>query len=177
MERLGLGRTPVREALRLLAREGLIEAYPRRGMIVSAVDAGDLTALSEVRAALEPLAARLAAERATAAERSETDALLAELTRAAGGRDERKLIELDQRIHRHVYGCSHNPFLAATLDEHYVLALRVWFLALDRVPRLAAAVQEHRALLSAIRDGDGDTAERVAREHVLGFDAAIRQAL
>lgn len=177
MQRLGLGRTPVREALRLLAREGLIEAYPRRGMIVSAVDAGDLTALSEVRAALEPLAARLAAERATTEERAETRALLAELGRIGGRGGERKLIELDQRIHRHVYRCAHNPFLAATLDEHYVLALRVWFLALDRVPRLEAAVQEHRALLAAVRDGDAERAEGVARQHVLGFDAAIRRAL
>lgn len=177
MERLGLGRTPVREALRLLAREGLVEAYPRRGMLVSAVDAGDLSALSEVRAALEPLAARLAAGRATADERAETKALLAELRGASGAKGDRKLIELDQRIHRHVYRCAHNPFLAATLDEHYVLALRVWFLALDRLPRLEAAVQEHRALLAAIRDGDAERAESVAREHVLGFDAAIRRAL
>jgi DNA-binding GntR family transcriptional regulator len=175
MERLGLGRTPVREALRVLAREGLVEAYPRRGMVVSPVDVGDLAALSEVRTALEPLAARLAAQRATAGEREEIDALLREL--GGRGRDDRKLIELDQRIHRHVYRCAHNPFLAATLDEHYVLTLRIWFLALDRVARLDASVQEHRALLEAIRDGDAKRAERVAREHVTGFERAIREAL
>ncbi len=177
MERLGLGRTPVREALRALAREGLVEAYPRRGMLVASVDVGDLAALSEMRASLEPLAARLAAKRATAAEREETSNLLAELARAAGGKDERKLIELDQRIHRHVYRCAHNPFLAATLDAQYVLNLRIWFVALDRVARLDAAVQEHRALLEAIRDGDAKRAERVAREHVTGFERAIREAL
>ena len=175
MERLGLGRTPVREALRVLAREGLVEAYPRRGMVVSPVDVGDLAALSEVRASLEPLAARLAAQRATGAEREEIDTLLREL--GTGKRNDRKLIELDQRIHRHVYRCAHNPFLAATLDEQYVLTLRIWFLALDRVARLDAAVQEHRALLEAIRDGDSKRAERVAREHVTGFERAIREAL
>jgi DNA-binding GntR family transcriptional regulator len=66
MARLGIGRTPVREALRLLAREGLVEIHPRRGMFVSSVEVGDLAALSEVRAVLESLAARLAAERRTA---------------------------------------------------------------------------------------------------------------
>jgi DNA-binding GntR family transcriptional regulator len=167
----------VREALRVLAREGLVEAYPRRGMLVASVDVGDLAALSEVRASLEPLAARLAAKRATPAEREEAERLLNELALATGGRDQRKLIELDQRIHRHVYRCAHNPFLAATLDEQYVLTLRIWFVALDRVARLDAAVQEHRALLEAVRDGDARRAERVAREHVTGFERAIREAL
>ena len=63
--RLGIGRTPVREALRRLAQERLIEVFPRRGMVVTTVDVRDLARLCEVRAALEPEAARLAAERAT----------------------------------------------------------------------------------------------------------------
>ena len=53
--------------------------------------------------------------------------------RPRGALDERKLIDLDQRIHRHIYECTHNPFLEATLNEYYVLTLRIWFLALDRV--------------------------------------------
>ena len=84
MERLGLGRTPVREALRTLARERLVEVYPRRGIFVSPVNVGDLAGLSEVRATLESFAARLAAERATpTSTRAETDALLDELERAS----------------------------------------------------------------------------------------------
>ena len=71
--------------------------------------------------------------------------------RAAGRRaprhDERALIELDQRIHRHVYRCAHNPFVESTLNEYYTLTLRIWFLALDRVARLDDAVTEHRELL------------------------------
>src|SRR5882757_1831074 len=65
MEGLGIGRTPVREALRRLAHEGLVEVYPRRGMFVTGVDVRELARLSEVRAVLEPEAARLAATRAT----------------------------------------------------------------------------------------------------------------
>src|SRR5262245_1675342 len=79
MERLALGRTPVREALRALARERLVEVYPRRGMFVSSVDVRDLAGLSEVRNTLEPEAARLAAERATDVDREAIDALLGEL--------------------------------------------------------------------------------------------------
>lgn len=177
MERLGLGRTPVREALRALARERLVEVYPRRGSFVSNVNVRDLAGLSEARGVLESFAARLAAERATNAEREETVALLAELERVAGERDERALIGLDQRIHRHVYRCAHNEFLEATLDEYYVLTLRIWFLALGRVARLGEAVREHRELLEAIRDGDPQRAEDAMRGHIAGFDRAIRSVL
>jgi DNA-binding GntR family transcriptional regulator len=177
MQRLGVGRTPVREALRTLARECLVEVYPRRGMFVSGVDVGDLAGLSEVRAALESHAARLAAERANADDRAAIAALLGELNGVDGKLDERTLIDLDQRIHRHVYRCTHNPFLEATLDEYYVLTLRIWFLALDRVARLEDAVGEHRELLGAIRDGDPGRAEEAMRRHVTGFEQAIRRVL
>jgi DNA-binding GntR family transcriptional regulator len=177
MERLGLGRTPIREALRTLAQERLVDVYPRRGIFVSSVNARDLASLSEVRAELESHAAARAAERATTDERAGADELIADLERTAGERDERKLIDLDQRIHRHVYRCAHNPYLEATLNEYYVLTLRIWFLALDRVARLDDAVLEHRELLEAIRDGDGGRAEDAMRRHVLGFEQAIRQVL
>ena len=177
MERLGLGRTPVREALRALARERLVDVYPRRGMFVSGVDVRDLAGLSEVRAALESHAARLAAERATDADRAEIELLLEELEQAGGEDGERKLIDLDQRIHRQIYRCAHNPFLEATLNEYYVLTLRIWFLALERVVRLGDAVGEHRALLEAIRDADAERAEQAMRRHVIGFEQAIRRVL
>lgn len=178
MTRLGLGRTPVREALRDLARGRLVEVYPRRGIFVSGVDVGDIAGLSEARLVLESQAARLAAERSTAADRAETEALLDEVARLADEPDERHLIELDQRIHRHVYRAAHNPFVEATLEEYYVLALRIWFLALDRVAdRLDRSVHEHRELLEAIRDGEPARAEEAMRRHILSFDAAIRAVL
>jgi DNA-binding GntR family transcriptional regulator len=175
MERLGLGRTPVREALRTLARENLVEVYPRRGMFVSSVNVRDLAGLSEVRGVLEAFAARRAAERQTSEDLAVTEALLAEL-REVGG-DEHRLMDLDQRIHRHVHRTAHNPFLASTLDSYYVLTLRIWILALPRVRRLGDAVQEHRELLEAIRDGDADRAEDAMRRHVAGFERAIRAVL
>jgi DNA-binding GntR family transcriptional regulator len=145
-------------------------------MFVSPVDVGDLAGLSEVRMTLESHAARLAAERASDAERAETDALLAELD-GSSAHDERSLIDLDQRLHRHVYRCAHNPFLEATLNEYYMLTLRIWFLVLDRVVRLGDAIQEHRELLEAIRDRDPARAEDVMRRHVEGFEQAIRRVL
>ena len=78
-ERLGLGRTPIREALRTLAHERLVEVYPRRGMFVAALDPRDLSALSEVREQLEPFAARLAAQRRTDEDLEVIDELIADL--------------------------------------------------------------------------------------------------
>jgi DNA-binding GntR family transcriptional regulator len=176
-ERLGVGRTPVREALQRLETECLVEVYPRRGIFVSNVNVLELGVLSEVRRVLEGFAARLAAERSTAADREQTLALIDELTQLTETADERRLIELDQLIHRHVWRCAHNSFLAASLDEYYVLTLRIWFLALERVTRLEDAVREHLQLLEAIRDGDGAGAEDAMQGHVAGFEQAIRRVL
>lgn len=176
-DRLGVGRTPVREALQRLEGECLVEVYPRRGIFVSNVNVLDLAVLSEIRGVLESFAAGLAAERSTPSDREETVALIGELETLAARSDERRLIDLDQRIHRHVYRCAHNAFLEATLDGYYVLTLRIWFLALDRVTRLGDAVKEHLELLEAIRDSDPERAGEAMRRHVASFEEAIRRVL
>jgi DNA-binding GntR family transcriptional regulator len=175
MERLGIGRTPVREGLRRLAHERLVEVYPRRGMFVTGVDVRELARLSEVRVVLEPEAARLAAERATDVDRAAIVELLDEL--ASGGRDDRELMDLDERIHGAVYRAAHNDLLEATLGQYYVLALRIWSMALDRQEELEEAVDAHRTLLEAIRDGDGERAAETMRAHVQNFEQAMRRVL
>ena len=176
VEELAIGRTPVREALRRLAQEKLVEVFPRRGMFVTGVDVRDLARLCEVRAALEPEAARLAADRATEAELDELLRLADELeTRRR--RSDRDLIALDERIHRTIYRAAHNHFLEATLEEYYALALRIWLMALDQTGELRAAVLEHRDLLDAIVYGKGAEAARIMREHVEHFEAEMRRVL
>jgi DNA-binding GntR family transcriptional regulator len=172
VERLAIGRTPVREALRRLAQERLVEVSPRRGMFVTGVDVRELARLSEVREVLEPEAARLAAERATDADRRELGALLVELDTAGG-----ELMALDERIHRAVYRAAHNDLLEATLEQYYVLALRIWSMALDRAHDLGEAVEEHRALLEAIRSGDAERAADTMRAHVRNFEQAMHRVL
>ncbi|HZR92924.1 MAG TPA: GntR family transcriptional regulator [Gaiellaceae bacterium] len=174
-ERLGIGRTPVREALRRLAQERLIEVFPRRGMFVTKVDVRDLARLCEVRAALEPEAARLAAERATQDDLDELRALIGELA-AVRRRDPRALIDLDERIHRAIYHASHNPFLVETLEEYYAHALRIWMVALARTD-LGTAVGGHREVLEAVVAGNATRAARLMREHVESFEGAVRDVL
>jgi DNA-binding GntR family transcriptional regulator len=171
MQRLGLGRTPVREALRRLAQEQLVEVFPRRGMFVTSVDVRDLARISEVRLALEPEAARLAAERATEEERDELSALGDGIKRGAD------LMSLDEQIHRAIYRAAHNDLLEKTLGEYYVLAHRIWMIALDRAQELEEAVEAHRDLIQAITVGNGDRAAELMRAHVEDFETAMRRVL
>jgi DNA-binding GntR family transcriptional regulator len=171
MQRLGLGRTPVREALRRLAQEQLVEVFPRRGMFVTSVDVRDLARISEVRLALEPEAARLAAERATEEEREELSAL------GDGIKRDADLMSLDEQIHRAIYRAAHNHLLEKTLGEYYVLAHRIWMIALDREADLKDAVEAHRDLIQAIVVGSGDRAASLMQAHIENFETAMRRVL
>ena len=171
MRQIGLGRTPVREALRKLAQEQLVEVFPRRGMFVTGVDVRDLARISEVRTALEPEAARLAAERATDEERQQLADLSDEIAR--GG----DLMGLDERIHRAIYAAAHNDLMEKTLGEYYVLAHRIWMIALDRAEDLEEAVEAHRPLVADIVSGNADAAADRMRAHVEDFEAAMRRVL
>jgi DNA-binding GntR family transcriptional regulator len=172
---LGIGRTPIREALKRLAHERLVVAYARRGTFATDVNITDLTHISEVRAHLEPIAARSAAIRATDEERAALRATLDELVRPAGNpRTARELMLLDLRIHRSLYAAVHNPYLEDTLVRYDNLANRIWCLFIGRLPDLAGHIEEHGPLLEAVIAGDGDRAAELAGKHVIHFEAEIR---
>jgi DNA-binding GntR family transcriptional regulator len=179
--RLGVGRTPVREAVQRLHRDGFVTVIPRRGTLVSEINITDLAGIYEVRAHLESWAARLAAERAGAAEREEAQALLAELQAVTPGEGYERLLALDRRIHRFAYRCAQNSHLAETLDQYHNLSLRILNVALKRypklTPRLDDVVHDQRRLLEAILRGDGAAAEHAAAEHVTRFEREIRTVI
>jgi DNA-binding GntR family transcriptional regulator len=177
-QELGTGRTPVREALKRLEGDRLVIAYPRRGTFATAVDITDLAHISDIRAQLEPLAASRAAENASAA----TRARLADIAEDVAGlearvSDRRELLRRDVRVHREIYRAAGNPYLEDILVRQDNLATRIWCLFLDRIPAIAGHVGEHVALLEAIVEGDADKAGRLALEHVVGFERAVRAVL
>lgn len=176
MRELGIGRTPLREAVKRLVLEHLVEVRPRRGTLVTDVHAEDIARFDEVRAALEPHAARLAAERMPDELREEGLLLASELDAATDAGAE-ALLRLDERIHRFAWRASCNPYLEATLEGYWALSLRVWHLVVDRVPTLPGAVHEHRALLDALLSGDGARAEAVMREHVGALEREVLEAI
>jgi DNA-binding GntR family transcriptional regulator len=172
---LEMGRTPVREAIKRLALERLVSVFPRRGTFASEINITDLAAISDVRVQLEGHAAQRAAERLTAAQRAELDALVAEIDEGSGDAD--ALMRLDARVHRFVYECAGNAYLQETLERYLNLSLRIWYLVLDRLPHLFDRVHEHRELLLAIREGDSSRARSIAAEHVATFESEIRGVL
>ncbi|MBZ3906005.1 GntR family transcriptional regulator [Streptomyces griseiscabiei] len=175
---LGVGRTPVREALKRLQYERLVATYPRRGTFATDVHITDLAHISEVRQELEPLAAAQAARRATATDRAALAALRRRLDGAGSlHEDATGLMQLDLQVHRAVYAATHNPYLEDTLVRHDNLATRIWCLFVDRLPDMAGHVGEHGPLIEAIVAGDADKAAHLARGHVVGFEEAVRAAI
>ncbi len=172
---LKLGRTPVREALKRLEVDRLVVSFPRRGTFATGVDVADLRHISQIRVNLEPVAARSAAENASAEARAGL-LKLADRTEALDveniHRDE--LMRWDLRAHRAIYRATGNPHLEDVLVRYDNLATRIFCLFLDRLPTVARHVGEHAELLRTIAGGDGDAAAQIALEHVTGFEKAVR---
>lgn len=175
---LGVGRTPVREALKRLELDRLVVSYPRRGTFATRVEVTDLAFISEIRTQLEPLAASRAARVATESTREH----LRELVRVMESFDTRgasviELLRLDTRVHQGIYAAAGNPHLEDVLIRYDNLATRIWCMVLDRLPDLTSHVHEHLNLLRAVIDGDEDRAAELARTHVSAFEHAVREAL
>lgn len=172
--RLGIGRTPIREALQRLAREHFVSVIPRRGMFVAGIDVSELSLLFETRTVLEPYAARLAAARGT----TERWAEMAETlkgTKKAKGNDQ--LMAVDRRCHEIMWAAAGNRFLLDTLDTLYAQSDRLWHLYLSDVADMRHAVHEHTGILDALRAGDGDRSAELVEAHVRAFDEEIRAAV
>jgi len=174
---LGIGRTPVREAIKRLALENLVTVFPRRGTFASEINITDLADISDVRMQMEGHAAYRAAERITPAQRAELQELLVELDRSRGSADTEALMALDTRVHRFIHRCAGNPYLEESLGRYFNLSLRIWYLVLDRLPHLLARVHEHDDLLRAIADGDATGARAIIAEHIETFEREIRAVL
>ncbi|MFI7586382.1 GntR family transcriptional regulator [Spongisporangium articulatum] len=172
--RLGVGRTPLREAIKRLEAENLIVIYPRRGTFVAEIDITDHGLICDVRRQLEGLAAYRAAQRATEADKRRLAELAATLRRHPGGR--RAGMQLDTLVHREVYKCCHNRYLQADLEHYYDLSLRIWYLFLDRLPEVDHRT-EHLPMLEAIQNGDADGARTAAAAHVTTFERAVRSVI
>jgi DNA-binding GntR family transcriptional regulator len=178
VESLEVGRTPVREALKRLEVDRLVVSYPRRGTFATAVDITDLAYISDIRVQLEPLAARRAAENAGDGVRADLREL-ADATESLDVRtlDRDELMRWDMRVHRAIYRAAGNPHLEDTLVRYDNLATRIFCLFLDRMADFVSHVEEHAELLRTIADGEADVAGRRARQHVLGFEKAIRAVI
>jgi len=173
-EQLELGRTPIREALQRLEREHFVKVVPRQGIFVTGIDVSELSMLFETRTVLEPYAARLAALRGTAESWDAMEAALNRTTEASNGAE---LLAIDRTCHELMWQAAGNRFLIDTLDMLYAQSDRLWHLYLSDVVDPEHAVDEHVAILDALRTGDSDMAALLVDDHVASFDAQIRTAV
>jgi DNA-binding GntR family transcriptional regulator len=176
MNELGIGRTPLREAVKRLALENLVDVQPRRGTFVSAVEAADIENITEVRAELEGYAAELAALRLDPERHTTAERLLHEVEKMSRPNDQDWLMRFDERIHRFTWEAARNPYLSQTLERYFTHSLRIWYMVLDRVPTLDHAVHDQTQLLEAVLDRNGPHARTIMREHVLAFQREILAA-
>jgi len=174
---LGVGRTPVREALKRLEMDRLVVTYPRRGTFATRVEINDLAYISEIRAELEPLAAGRAARLATATSRQALREVLDAADRLSPEASPLDILRADAAIHRTIYRAAANPYLQDALIRYTNLSARIWCLVMDRLDGVAGHLHEHRDLVEAIIAGDGDLAAQLSRAHVDRFETAVRAAL
>jgi DNA-binding GntR family transcriptional regulator len=174
-DELGMELVPVREALKLLAHDELVN-IPPQGLYVADVDIPDLEQLSEIRLLLESFCARQAANRATEDDLVVLDALCEEQAGLASD-DARELFALDHRFHQAIAAAAHNRHLANVLDHFFGLSQRMWYLVLPELEFLPNAVETHVELVDAIRAGDADRAEALMHDHVQGFYDQVHAVL
>ncbi|MBU0753468.1 MAG: GntR family transcriptional regulator [Gammaproteobacteria bacterium] len=173
---LGISRTPLREALKVLASEGLVRLEPRRGCYVTELTEQDLDDIFPVMALLEGRCAQEAARRAASADFSELAAIHEDLERHAAAGDADRFFEANQAFHSAVQRIAGNRFLAQMIDDaRKVLKLtRRDSLRLDG--RLKQSLIEHRAILAALRKREGNEAAQLMHDHLLsGRNALARQ--
>src|SRR5699024_5667564 len=168
-EEMGVGRTPLREALKRLESDHLVVTYPRRGTFASQVDVTELAHVSEVRQALEPLAARRAAEIHGGDMRQQLLGVLMELKSPNRNQSPGDLLAYHSSVQRMIYRVTQNEHLSETLIRLDNIATRIWAALSDRLPSLHEHIIEHPQLINHIVAGEPDEAERHAAEHVENF--------
>lgn len=174
---LGLGRTPIREALQRLTQEKLVAIAPRRGTFVTGIELMDLKLLFEARVPLEGLAARLAAQRGSNAHWQKMEAVLSALVDNGAPHSNEDMIAVDAACHEIMYDAAGNPFLRDTLVTLYALSLRLWYYSLSQMGDVSSAIAEHRTILEALQQRQGDRAAQIMEQHIQAFQTEIQAAM
>ena len=156
--RLDIGRTPIREALQRLAREGLVVILPRRGCLVSQIDVRRQLKLIEVRRELERLMARAAVQRKTEAERARFVEIAEGMEAAARGNDDMTFMRYDRMLNLLISTAARNEFASNAMGLMHGLSRRFWYIHYKEVADLPHCARLHSQLARAIAEGDSEAA-------------------
>ncbi|WP_245637015.1 GntR family transcriptional regulator [Azospirillum thiophilum] len=164
-EQLGVSRTPLREALRVLAAEGLVELRPHRGAVVTPIDPKEIAAIFQVMEALESLAGRLACTSGSDAAFSELNRLHDELAAQFRAGERAAYSTTNRRIHAWIVAMAGNPVLEATHKGFAAQLARARSLANYDADRWQESLTEHEAIMAALRRRDADGAAGLLAGH------------
>jgi DNA-binding GntR family transcriptional regulator len=159
---LGIGRTPIREALQRLARERLVSIFPRRGILVTEINVASQLRLLETRRELERLIARSAARRATADERDRFRAIAAAFEAAAKANDDVTFMRIDRDFNVLCSAASHNEFAAGAMSLMHSLSRRFWYLHYKQAADMPLTAKLHADIARAIATGDEERAAKAS---------------
>lgn len=165
-EALRISRTPLREAIKMLAAEGLVELLPNRGSVAVQLDEEDVRHTFEVMAGLEALSGQLAAERIGAAEVAEIEAMHFEMLAAYTRRDLSTYYRLNAAIHRAINVAAGNPVLTSTYNQVNARLQALRFRSNQDGEKWQRAVAEHEAMVAALKARDGAALARVLTQHL-----------
>lgn len=176
-DHLGIGRTPVREAIQRLAAQRVVEVFPRRGVTVAKLGLDDIQAIFEARETIEERTAQLAAQRRTDDEAQQLKALAEQIRTASRSGDSNAFLDADQRLHHSIAAFARNSILADIADHLLMLSDWIWhrhFLLNSASP---SDYFVHDAIIDAIVNRDPDAARLAMREHVHHSREVIRSAM
>lgn len=175
-QRVGLGRTPVREALQRLVADGLVVVFPRKGIAVSAINPLDVLLALDTRAVLERLVAGAAARRAGPKARADLRRLAGEMQAAAEAGHLERYMQVDKAVDRLLGESAGNPFAVRALVPLESMARRAWFYFRGDADLVPAAAR-HARILAAIADGDAAAAEAASDALVAHVREGIKAAI
>jgi len=165
-QELGVSRHPVQQALLVLRNLGVLIDAPGRGLQVAALDPAHVRDMYDVRAVLEGLAFRKAAERNAKLASRDGPALIAAGRKAVARGSVAAMIQADMAFHDFIYRLSENPLVAPAMETHWTNTQRVMGEVLMRDDKPRDIWDQHEALLAAVGAGDGQKAEALARQHI-----------
>ena len=163
---LGVSRQPVQQALVLLRNQGVLQDAPGRGLLVAPLDPDHVRHMYDIRAAIEGLAARRAAELGAERAAKAGPALIEAGRKAVAAGSVARMIAADMKFHEFLYGLSGNPLIAPALETHLTYTQRVMGEVLIRDEKPRDIWDQHEAILKAVAKGDGERAEALVRAHL-----------
>ena len=161
-QRLGIGRTPIREALQRLAREHLVVILPRRGIMVSQINVKSQLKLLEVRREVERLITRSAARRASPEERDRFRELARLFEKSAKVNDDTTFMRTDREFNELCLAATRNEFAAGAMSLMHSLSRRFWYIHYKQAADMPATAKLHGDIARAIADGDEERAEKAS---------------